>query len=192
MRIALGLLTVACSVMVLHCSAGLPYVCHGAIECGLEPDGGFEGGPDARPDVVPSGCDPAAAPKDAPACVANSFAVFVDGTAGADTNEGTKESPLKSIGVALTKLGSRSRVYVCEGTYAESVEITKLSLWLKTAKKGRPLESLDLNIRCGNSLIEDSDFHARAFVWDRDFPGGLFDIVIGNPPYVRMELLKAI
>ena len=75
---------------------------------------------------------------------------------------------------------------------AESVEITKFSLWLKTAKKGRPLESLDLNIRCGNSLIEDSDFHARAFVWDRDFPGGPFDIVIGNPPYVRMELLKAI
>ena len=79
---------------------------------------------------------------------------------------------------------------------AESVEITRLSLWLKTAKKGRPLESLDLNIRCGNSLIEDSDFHARAFVWERDFPeilaGGGFDIVIGNPPYVRMELLKPI
>lgn len=79
---------------------------------------------------------------------------------------------------------------------AESVEITRLSLWLKTAKKGRPLESLDLNIRCGNSLIADSDFHARAFVWERDFPGifaeGGFDIVIGNPPYVRMELLKPI
>lgn len=81
---------------------------------------------------------------------------------------------------------------------AESVEITKLALWLKTAKKGRPLESLDLNIRCGNSLIEDSDFHARAFVWERDFPGVFgvptpgFDIVLGNPPYVRMELLKPI
>jgi hypothetical protein len=79
---------------------------------------------------------------------------------------------------------------------AESVEITKLSLWLKTAKRGRPLETLDLNIRCGNSLIEDSDFHARAFVWRDDFPDvvaeGGFDIVIGNPPYVRMELLKPI
>lgn len=75
---------------------------------------------------------------------------------------------------------------------SESVEITKLALWLKTAKKGRPLESLELNIRWGNSLIEDSDFHARAFVWANDFPGGRFDIVLGNPPYVRMELLKSI
>jgi hypothetical protein len=45
---------------------------------------------------------------------------------------------------------------------AESVEITKLALWLKTAKRGRPLESLELNIRHGNSLIEDSDYHSRA------------------------------
>jgi len=44
MRIALGLLTVASSIVVLHCSAGLPYVCHGALECGLEADGGPEGG----------------------------------------------------------------------------------------------------------------------------------------------------
>ena len=81
---------------------------------------------------------------------------------------------------------------------AESVEITKLSLWLKTAKKGRPLESLDLNIVRGNSLIEDSDpeDRRRPFVWKDDFATifaeGGFDIVIGNPPYVRMELLKPI
>lgn len=80
---------------------------------------------------------------------------------------------------------------------AESVEITKLALWLKTARRGRPLESLELNIRCGNSLIEDSDIDRRAFVWRNDFRSivegeGGFDIVLGNPPYVRMELLKAI
>lgn len=77
---------------------------------------------------------------------------------------------------------------------AESVEITKLSLWLKTAKKGRQLESLDRTIRWGNSLIEDSDVHRRAFDWKSAFPdifaAGGFDIVIGNPPYVRMELIK--
>lgn len=78
----------------------------------------------------------------------------------------------------------------------ESVEITKLALWLKTAKSGRPLESLSANIRVGNSVIEDSDVHRRAFVW-RDAFGpilsdGGFDVVIGNPPYVRMELLKPI
>ena len=45
-------------------------------------------------------------------------------------------------------------------------------------------------------MIEDSDFHRRAFEWKLAFPeifpsgaSGGFDIVIGNPPYVRMELL---
>jgi hypothetical protein len=79
---------------------------------------------------------------------------------------------------------------------AESVEITKLSLWLKTAKRGRQLESLDRTIRIGNSLIEDADYHRRAFIWRDAFPDvfaqGGFDVVIGNPPYVRMELLKPI
>lgn len=37
----------------------------------------------------------------------------------------------------------------------ESVEIAKLSLWLRTAQKGRKLTSLNNNIKCGNSLIDD-------------------------------------
>lgn len=75
---------------------------------------------------------------------------------------------------------------------AESVEITKLSLWLETARKGRALNDLSANIRWGNSLIEDSDIHARAFAWEGPFAKGSFDVVVGNPPYVRMELLKSI
>lgn len=75
-----------------------------------------------------------------------------------------------------------------------SVEITKLSLWIKTAKRGKALDSLEGNIRVGNSLIEDADYHHRAFVWKEAFPAisaqGGFDIVLGNPPYVRMELIK--
>jgi hypothetical protein len=39
----------------------------------------------------------------------------------------------------------------------ESVEITKLSLWLKTAQKGKKLANLDSNIKCGNSLIDDKE-----------------------------------
>jgi N-6 DNA Methylase len=35
----------------------------------------------------------------------------------------------------------------------EPVEITKLSLWLKTAKRGKLLQDLDASIKCGNSLI---------------------------------------
>lgn len=70
----------------------------------------------------------------------------------------------------------------------ESVEITKLSLWLKTAQKGKKLTSLDDNIKCGNSLIDDPEIAGeKAFNWQEQFvdvsKSGGFDIVIGNPPY---------
>jgi len=71
----------------------------------------------------------------------------------------------------------------------ESVEITKLSLWLKTADSRNALPYLDNNIKCGNSLIDDSEVAGdKAFRWEEEFPkimvGGGFDVVIGNPPYI--------
>ncbi len=81
---------------------------------------------------------------------------------------------------------------------AESVEITKLSLWIKTARRGKVLDSLSGGIRVGDSLIEDSNFAYldHAFTWETAFPEvfaeGGFDVVLGNPPYVRMEFLKAL
>lgn len=76
----------------------------------------------------------------------------------------------------------------------ESVEIAKLSLWLRTAQKGRKLNKLNKNIKCGNSLINDPAVAGdKAFNWQTEFPDifakGGFDVVIGNPPYVRAELL---
>ena len=72
---------------------------------------------------------------------------------------------------------------------SESVEITKLSLWLKTASKHKELTALDENVKCGNSLIDDSEVAGdKAFKWEEEFSGimrnGGFDVVIGNPPYV--------
>ena len=71
----------------------------------------------------------------------------------------------------------------------ESVEIARLSLWLRTARKGRKLNSLNNNIKCGNSLIDDKAIAGeKAFNWKNEFPKifelGGFDVVIGNPPYV--------
>jgi hypothetical protein len=88
-----------------------------------------DAGIDAAPDGpvltgVPEGCDPSADPKDAPACVVNEYGVFVDATAGNDSNAGTRESPVKSIGTALGKLSGKPRVYICDGTYAEHVKLT--------------------------------------------------------------------
>lgn len=52
----------------------------------------------------------------------------------------------------------------------ESVEITRLSLWLKTAQKGKKLTTLDSNIKCGNSLIDDSAIAGnKAFNWSAEF-----------------------
>jgi len=70
----------------------------------------------------------------------------------------------------------------------ESVEIAKLSLWLRTAQKGRKLTSLNNNIKCGNSLIDDPKIAGdKSFNWENEFPEvftkGGFDVVIGNPPY---------
>lgn len=88
----------------------------------------------------------------------------------------------------------------------ESVEIAKLSLWLRTAQKGRKLNSLNNNIKCGNSLIDDPAVAGdKAFSWEKEFPevfaekvsadgtlvkSGGFDVVIGNPPYVNAIDIK--
>lgn len=76
----------------------------------------------------------------------------------------------------------------------ESVEITKLSLWLRTAQPNRKLNSLSSNIKCGNSLIDvPVDGIDNYFNWEKEFPEvfkkGGFDVVIGNPPYVRVQNL---
>ncbi|MCL1882395.1 MAG: BREX-1 system adenine-specific DNA-methyltransferase PglX [Defluviitaleaceae bacterium] len=70
----------------------------------------------------------------------------------------------------------------------ESIEITKLSLWLKTADNKKPLAYLDDSIKVGNSIINDPTIvEDAAFNWEVEFPEimaqGGFDVVIGNPPY---------
>src|SRR5690606_18078417 len=77
----------------------------------------------------------------------------------------------------------------------ESVEIAKLSLWLRTALPNRKLNDLSGNIKCGNSLIDDPEIAGnKAFDWEKEFPKvfakGGFDVVIGNPPYLRIQGLK--
>ena len=78
----------------------------------------------------------------------------------------------------------------------ESVEIAQLSLWLRTAKPRRKLNTLNQNIKCGNSLISDPAIAGeKAFNWQEEFPQvfakGGFDVVIGNPPYVQLQSMGA-
>lgn len=99
----------------------------------------------------------------------------------------------------------------------QAVEVTKLSLLLKvledestdavqTLKKWsgeRALPDLSNNIKCGNSLV-DTDIELndivygliKPFNWETEFSevmaAGGFNIIIGNPPYVRQEILGSI
>lgn len=77
----------------------------------------------------------------------------------------------------------------------ESVEITKLSLFLRLAGPNRKLISLSKNIKNGNSLVDDESVDPHAFVWEKKFSEILdplikergFDIVLGNPPYLNVK-----
>ncbi len=102
----------------------------------------------------------------------------------------------------------------------QAVEVTKLSLSLKVLEgesqesigaqlglfQERALPDLGKNIQCGNSLIgpdyyegrmfvnEEERYRVNAFNWRAAFPQvftvGGFDVVIGNPPYIRIQALQ--
>jgi hypothetical protein len=103
------------------------------------------------------------------------------------------------IGVYVFDALSKRREILIDNIYgvdlnSESVEITKLSLFLKVCEKDKILPAIDNNIKCGNSLIDDPEYSDKAFNWEEEFKeifiDGGFDIVIGNPPYVRHHQLK--
>src|SRR3989344_5495896 len=76
----------------------------------------------------------------------------------------------------------------------KAVELAQLNLLLKLLEDETPeshkrlLPNLRDNIKCGNSLIDDSSVAGdKAFKWQAQFPDVFrqwgFDIVVGNPPY---------
>lgn len=100
---------------------------------------------------------------------------------------------------------------------SQAVEVAKLNLLLKASEGGTPqqaqivydpserlLPDLEKNIVCGNSLVEwditkimkltrEDEERIKPFSFSQAFPAvmksGGFDAVMGNPPYVRQELL---
>lgn len=104
-------------------------------------------------------------------------------------DEQTIEIPEQLIGIDKNIL--RNNLFGVD-LNKESVEITKLSLWIKTANRTEPLSALDENILVGNSVIEDPEIaNDAAFDWYKNFKhvfdSGGFDVIIGNPPYVPIE-----
>ncbi len=69
----------------------------------------------------------------------------------------------------------------------ESVEIAKLSLWLRTAQPNRKLNDLNSNIKCGNSLIDDVIVAGdKAFNWEQEFPQ-VFQNAMPDKNYVNVD-----
>ena len=79
----------------------------------------------------------------------------------------------------------------------KAVEIAQLNLLLKAAETKHRLPDLRENVKCGNSIIDQSLSESmRAFDWRKEFSkiinDGGFDVIVGNPPYVRQEELTEI
>lgn len=136
-----------------------------------------------------------------PACGSGVFLIMAFDYLKAELQQvNTKLAELSGTGMAGDLLDPDSEILTHNlfgvDVNSESVEIAKLSLWIKTARRGKVLDGLDANLRVGDSLIEDSSFAYRShgFEWKTAFPdifaGGGFDVVLGNPPYVRMERIK--
>jgi hypothetical protein len=134
-------------------------------------------------------------------------------------SKGSKGNPLTPEGNLTTSEKKRILLNNIFGVDIDvnAVEVTKLSLLLKCMEgetqasiasqlrlfNERVLPTLENNIKDGNSLV-DTDFYTgqldfgeekkvKPFSWKINFPEvfkqGGFDAVIGNPPYVRQELL---
>ncbi|MBI1831850.1 MAG: N-6 DNA methylase [Planctomycetes bacterium] len=77
----------------------------------------------------------------------------------------------------------------------QSVEITQLALWIRSARRGKTLADLSRNILEHNSLVSDTSVDPKAMDWGLTFPAIFgragsagFDCIIGNPPWERMKL----
>src|SRR4030042_598884 len=86
----------------------------------------------------------------------------------------------------------------------QAVEIARLNLLISALDSRMKLPGLDKNIKNGNSLISGTDEELRKyfgtnyrdkkpFNWDEKFPEvfkqGGFNVIIGNPPYIRVQTL---
>ena len=89
--------------------------------------------------------------------------------------EGGLESLAYQDASTIDKGILKNNIYMVD-LQPESVEIAKLSLWLKTARKDQKLNNLDENVKVGNSLKLN---------WRELFGINGFNAIVGNPPYIK-------
>jgi hypothetical protein len=121
---ALGMASLTgCPTCVDGCEEGPCGTADGSTpETGPGPDVSIpDSGKDA--DVPPPGCDTPNDPSKNPEkCLTDENGAYVSPN-GNDGNPGTKAKPYKTLNKALK--GRKTRIAVCEGTYTETVEVTR-------------------------------------------------------------------
>jgi len=167
------------SLIVTGCPADVSGECDSQESCAALADAGHDGAdgnPDGGNDGTDGdgsqGCGATGDPKDDIAnCVTNATGLFVN-PAG-DDGDGTKEHAFKTIGKALDKVlqspGSKTRVFVCLGTYQENVTVPvsvgiyggfacDFASHTDTRPKVAPLSGIALSVSGSTVTIEDMEF----------------------------------
>jgi len=137
-----------------------------------------------------------------------------------DPEKWVKNKVLVKVGADYRLTTAKKKEILLNNIYgvdidAQAVEVTKLSLLLKVLENAsgqlelgmeRILPDLGDNIKCGNSLVDEDYFEGKlivdeeertrvnAFDWQQAFPEvfaqGGFDVVVGNPPYIRIQAMQ--
>ncbi len=137
-----------------------------------------------------------------------------------DPEKWVKNKVLVKVGNDYRLTTSKKKEILLNNIYgvdidAQAVEVTKLSLLLKVLENAsgqlelgmeRILPDLGNNIKCGNSLVGEDYFEGKLIVdeeerarvnvfdWKSAFPEvfaqGGFDVVVGNPPYIRIQAMQ--
>ena len=136
-----------------------------------------------------------------PACGSGSFLikafdVLHEHYANHDKNYSQPELDFRTGGAFTTKVKILKEHLYGVDLDKQAIEIAQLNLFLKIVEKRKILPYLEDNLKCGNSLIGNPLIAGdKALAWrdsfkDRIQEGG-FDIIIGNPPYIRSRNLTA-
>lgn len=136
-------------------------------------------------------CDMTMDPKGQPGCLDNRVGIFVS-PMGSDTNPGTKAAPMLTIGHAIASVGMLTRVYVCEGTYAEDISFAppadgislyggfKCADWTYSGNKPQVGKgTLPLKIASTTKPISIEDFLIQAAAGSTGAPDSIAALVTG-------------